>query len=148
MSTTNAIRHAYQIIAATVAYQEASEHVCAAAFTVSADQVARARALVRDHLINHPAGDTAVLLVSELATNAVCHSRSSFFALTIARTTTDRVRITVIDEGRNGIPYLRNATADTEDGRGMAIVDLLATRWGITRLPAVGTAVWFECAGE
>jgi anti-sigma regulatory factor (Ser/Thr protein kinase) len=86
-----------------------------------------------------------VLLVSELATNSIRHSGSRFFGLTATRIAGDRLRIAVLDEGRAGILHLQNAPTDAEDGRGMAIVDVLATRWGIIRQPGVGVAVWFDC---
>jgi serine/threonine-protein kinase RsbW len=148
MPTIDATESAHKIITATLTDLHAGEPIGTGAFPARADQVARARALVHDRLADHPARDTAVLLVSELATNAIRHSHSKFFALIITRTTTNRVRITVIDEGQAGIPDLHSTTADAEDGRGMAIVDLLASCWGITRWPGVGTAVWSECAGQ
>jgi anti-sigma regulatory factor (Ser/Thr protein kinase) len=148
MPTANVTEHAHEIIAATLAGLEAGELIYTGAFTASAKQVARARALVHDHLADHPACDTAMLLVSELATNTIRHSDSRFFALTITRTTANGVRITVVDEGQAGIPHLHTTTVDGEHGRGMTIVDLLSTRWGITRRPGIGTAVWSECASE
>lgn len=148
MPTTGVTEHAHEVIAATLGDPEISQPVCTGAFPADADQVACARALVQDRLADHPAREIAVLLANELATNAVRHSRSDFFALVINLITTDHVHITVVDEGRAGIPHLHTTSADAESGRGMSIVDLLATRWGITRRPGVGTAVWFECAGE
>lgn len=147
MPTTALTRHAREIIAATVADLGAGELICTGVFMASADQVACARAFVQDHLADHPACDAMMLLVSELATNVIRHSRSRLFALTVARITSGRLRIAVIDEGQAGIPHLHGATLDAESGRGMSIVDLLATRWGIIRLPGVGSAVWFECMG-
>lgn len=144
MPTTALTEHAREIIAATIADLGAGELICTRVFTASADQVAHARAFIQDHLADHPARDTMALLVSELATNAIRHSRSRLFALTVARITSGRLRIAVIDEGQAGIPHLHGTTPDAENGRGMSIVDLLATRWGIIRLPGVGSAVWFE----
>jgi anti-sigma regulatory factor (Ser/Thr protein kinase) len=146
MSTTDATGSAYKIITATFTDLHVGEPIGIGAFPARADQIARARALVHDCLTDHPARDIAVLLVSELATNAIRHSRSKFFASIITRTTANRVRITVIDEGQAGLPHLDSTAADAEDGRGMTIVDLLATCWGIIRWPGVGTAVWSECA--
>jgi anti-sigma regulatory factor (Ser/Thr protein kinase) len=144
MSTTALTQHARDIIATTFADLGAGELIGASAFTASANQVARARRFVHDHLADHPARDTALLLVSELATNSIRHSHSAFFAVIITRTPAGHLRIAIIDEGHTGIPHLQDPATDAEDGRGMTIVDLLATRWGIIRLPGVGTAVWFE----
>ena len=148
MPTTRVNEDAREIVTATLAELPTGELIRTRTFAARADQVAYARAFIRTHLADDPACDTVVLLVSELATNSIRHSRSRFFAVTLARIGPDRLRITVIDEGRAGIPYLPEITVDTEGGRGIAVIDCLATRWGITRLPDLGTAVWFECAGR
>jgi serine/threonine-protein kinase RsbW len=45
-------------------------------FPGTADQVSRARREVARHLAGHPVTDDAVLIVSELAANAILHSHS------------------------------------------------------------------------
>jgi anti-sigma regulatory factor (Ser/Thr protein kinase) len=138
-------REARRIIAATMTDLGAGELLCTGTFVAAGDQVARARAFLNNRLAGHPAREVGMLLVSELATNSIRHSGSRFFALTATRIAGGGLRIAVIDEGRAGIPHLRIAATDAEDGRGMGIVDVLATRWGIIRRPGAGAAVWFEC---
>lgn len=82
--------------------------------------------------------ETAVLLVSELATNAVRHTLSGIeggrFRVRVVITSGAWARVEVRDEGPlpgravNG----RGAAADplAEGGRGLALVDELAPQWG------------------
>jgi anti-sigma regulatory factor (Ser/Thr protein kinase) len=83
----------------------------------------------------------AVLLVSELVTNAVRHAGSTLtVAVAIGRAA---VRVEVRDRSPR-LPALRESTGgDDEWGRGLVLVDALASRWGAERLPS-GKRVWFE----
>jgi anti-sigma regulatory factor (Ser/Thr protein kinase) len=137
-------RCAHEIINATMAELSAGEPVCTGVFLAAADQAGVARAFLRNHLADHPACDVGLLLTSELIANAIRHSGSRFFALTVTRLTQDRLRIAVIDEGRAGIPQISEATPEAEGGRGMAIIEALAASWGIIRRRGLGAAVWFE----
>lgn len=86
--------------------------------------------------------ELAVLLVSELVTNAVVHARGPI-CLTV-HTDAHWVRIEVEDPGRRP-PVLRSATLDAVDGRGLLVVDKLATDWG-TEQRAAHKVAWFEIA--
>lgn len=83
--------------------------------------------------------ETAKLLVSELVTNAVVHGRG---AITLrAKLDDDRLLVEVIDEGRGFEQTVRQQDFASIGGRGLAIVDAEASRWGIHE----GTThVWFE----
>lgn len=86
--------------------------------------------------------DDAVLVTSELATNAIGHARSPFHA-SVARS--DRtVRITIEDAGP-GSATSRVVTSEDSSGRGILIVEVLAERWGIEARPE-GKAIWAELA--
>lgn len=85
---------------------------------------------------------TVELLTSELVTNAVVHAGTEV-ALVI-RATTSTVRVAVHDDGE-GIPRARQAPALATNGRGLAMVDKLAERWGVLQEPT-GKSVWFEVA--
>jgi len=82
------------------------------------------------------------LLVSELAGNAVRHTNSSFDV----RIGADRrrIRISVSDRG-SGSPVARKLDPDAVAGRGLALVDMLSSSWGIRRNRSLsgGKAVWF-----
>ena len=87
--------------------------------------------------------DEVVLLVSELVTNAIQHGGphgpSGSVGLDV-ELQKDRVRVTVTDSG-TGVPLA--GTGDDPSGRGLVLVETLATSWGWDSLP-VGKAVWFE----
>ena len=80
------------------------------------------------------------LMVSELASNAVRHGRSAF----VLRVELDdqRVRVEVSDSGR-GTPVVQSPDLLEVSGRGLHIVSVLATDWGVTPRPG-GKAVWFS----
>ena len=83
--------------------------------------------------------DVAVLMVSELATNAVVHTTSPF-GIGIDRRDHE-VRISVTDRGA-GTPKLRHASSSDTDGRGLGIVAAFADEWGVDQGPDSKT-VWF-----
>ncbi|MEU4830998.1 ATP-binding protein [Streptosporangium sp. NPDC023615] len=114
------------------------------------DQVARARRLVSAALgRDHPLHDDCVLLTSEIATNAVIHSRSAgdgTFTVTVTCSATG-VRVSVQDEGSSEAPCACRASAEATGGRGLPLLEALARRWGLVR--EVGSnRVWFELALE
>ncbi|MEV5412597.1 ATP-binding protein [Thermopolyspora sp. NPDC052614] len=115
-----------------------------ATFAATKDHVAAARRLAQEALIDHPAGELAVVLISELATNAVRHSGAMHFTLTINQDADGDLYIKVIDEGLNGLPQLYDEDPDDEGGRGIRLVETLTKRWGITRERGAGMAVWFH----
>jgi anti-sigma regulatory factor (Ser/Thr protein kinase) len=99
---------------------------------------------------DHSCADTAVLLTSELVTNSVQHSYSRRPGGTVTITVITvpgSVRVEVIDGGGATVPVVRMDLLDseelTEDGRGLHLVELIATRWGHYSDDA-GTVTWFE----
>ncbi|MFD5627167.1 ATP-binding protein [Streptomyces sp. NPDC127072] len=94
--------------------------------------------------------DSAVLLLSELVTNSVRHARVSpgREIETVFEVTEERLRVEVSDAS-NKIPVIRHIDDDEEEGRGLALVASLATRWGtaarmVNGQYSVGKTVWFE----
>jgi anti-sigma regulatory factor (Ser/Thr protein kinase) len=89
--------------------------------------------------------DIAVLLTSELVTNAIAHERSGTVTLHVS-SAGGQLRVEVLDTCPH-LPVLANAAAeapaDAETGRGLMLVATLAASWGCDRAPA-GKAVWFE----
>lgn len=81
----------------------------------------------------------AMLLVSELVTNAVMHGQGRITLL--AGLDDDRLLVEVIDRGHGFERVLREEDFDSVGGRGLKIVDAESSRWGIHE----GTThVWFE----
>jgi anti-sigma regulatory factor (Ser/Thr protein kinase) len=92
--------------------------------------------------------DIAVLLTSELITNAVTHgapAAGTFVLLTIA---CDAAGLRVdVHDGSRDLPVLDtglldDALAEAETGRGLLLVTTLSDEWGFYRTPA-GKAVYF-----
>jgi anti-sigma regulatory factor (Ser/Thr protein kinase) len=102
-----------------------------------------ARRLVRSTLDawSVPERDS-LLLVSELATNAVLHARTPY-TVTVSTVTPERVRVAVTDDDPD--PPISDAPASdlSTCGRGMRMVLALANRWGCDPRPG-GKTVWFE----
>jgi two-component sensor histidine kinase len=105
------------------------------------DSIAAVRQLVREHLPPSTRTDDLVLIASELATNVVDHARTDF-AVSIEGS--EPVRLEISD-GSSILP----AVAELADGsgRGLRIVDTLATRWGVDATPS-GKMIWVEIGGE
>ncbi len=90
--------------------------------------------------VDGEAVDTAELLVSELVTNAVVHGRSEVRLR--VEVDEDAVRVEVGDDNSRHPVALRAEDAAL-DGRGMTIVEMLASAWGVLD-GAFGKIVWFE----
>ncbi|WP_333737816.1 ATP-binding SpoIIE family protein phosphatase [Streptomyces sp. IBSBF 2806] len=106
-------------------------------------EVARARALVREQLHGWglgPLAEPAELMVSELVTNAVRHSRRGPVALRLVRGDT---LLCEVEDDDHELPDLRSAGPGDEAGRGLRVVSALAREWGASRT-AEGKSVWFE----
>ncbi|MEV8634127.1 ATP-binding protein [Streptosporangium sp. NPDC051023] len=96
--------------------------------------------------------DDALLLLSEVVTNAVVHSdsgREPYGSVTVCVALSNdhgdsTVHVEVIDDGSDGsLPFVRAATTDSDGGRGLLMVELLSARWGVHH-DETGNAVWFH----
>jgi anti-sigma regulatory factor (Ser/Thr protein kinase) len=85
--------------------------------------------------------DTAMLVVSELATNAVLHARSTF-TVRLSVDTAGRLRLEVVD-GSVKQPLSRHAGTSAATGRGLAIVEGLVSNWGVEPVTG-GKVVWVQ----
>ena len=83
----------------------------------------------------------ALLVVSELAANALTHAHSSYRVRLAA--TEAALRIEVDDDG-SGTPEPQPLTDDEEHGRGLHLVDALAASWGMEAAATGGKRVWAE----
>jgi anti-sigma regulatory factor (Ser/Thr protein kinase) len=101
-----------------------------------------ARRALGDRLLSVVEGEEmedVKLIVSELVTNAVLHGRGQIGLR--AHIDDDRVLVEVIDQGQGFEHVVRHVPFERLSVRGLAIVDDLASRWGIHE----GTThVWFE----
>lgn len=87
--------------------------------------------------------DTVLLLASEVVTNAVIHAQTSSTVRVLRLDAV--VRIEVVDESAH-LPELRVLDFESASGRGLAIIQAVAERWGVERIPGDGKLVWFEVA--
>jgi anti-sigma regulatory factor (Ser/Thr protein kinase) len=87
--------------------------------------------------------DDAMLLVSELVTNAVKYGPVDGEIRLIVDQDARRTRFTVHDPGAGPLPEMRPATTLPQEGggHGLRLVDAVSDRWGVER---GSTRVWFE----
>jgi anti-sigma regulatory factor (Ser/Thr protein kinase) len=87
-----------------------------------AERARAARSFVSEVLgSGHPCRDAALLLVSEIFSNSVRHSRSGAPRETVAVIAGDGVvRVEVTDRSGPGVPRLTPAAQDAEGGRGFS----------------------------
>jgi anti-sigma regulatory factor (Ser/Thr protein kinase) len=104
------------------------------------------RAALRTAEVDSESADEALLVLSELVGNALCHGRPFTFETgdtgvgvewTIGPSLVE-VRVT---DGGSGLPETQSVGLDAEGGRGLGIVEALATKWGVDRSHE-GTCVW------
>jgi anti-sigma regulatory factor (Ser/Thr protein kinase) len=85
----------------------------------------------------------AVLLTSELVTNAVIHTEGSPELCAHYDPVLGQLRVEVTDKS-SVVPKIREGHPGTTlGGWGLRIVDQVAMRWGTSPLPS-GKVVWFE----
>jgi anti-sigma regulatory factor (Ser/Thr protein kinase) len=102
-----------------------------------------ARRVTRKHLAvacPSEAVEVAALLVTELVSNAVLHARTAI--VVAVDCTPGRVSIRVADQSA-ALPRRRTYGSNASTGRGIALVDELATAWGVER-SLHGKEVWCE----
>ena len=117
---------------------------------LSAPGIARAEvraAIQRTHAHGDPF--TAVLLTSEIVTNAIRHSTNDGHEPIAMRIVCfdDRLQVEVIDPGPGFDPTDVSPEPTDLGGRGLMVVDRSASRWGTRRVPRADGqrfCVWFE----
>lgn len=106
---------------------------------------ARARRAVREFAATVSPGSewAAELLASELVTNAVMHGHGPVHV--VMEHSADGLAVTVVDEAPAEPVVAKAAPGDTS-GRGLRLVDVLASEWGV-KTSQPGKGVWFRLAG-
>ncbi|MER6465419.1 ATP-binding protein [Streptomyces sp. NPDC001228] len=126
---------------------------CATAFDASwplrreLTSVRQARRLVTAQLGDWAVSDlsdTAELLVSELVTNALRHTRGP---LRLNLQLRDSRLLCEVEDTESAGPARAVADLDAENGRGIELLDVLADAWGSVRT-ATGKTMWFELRAE
>jgi anti-sigma regulatory factor (Ser/Thr protein kinase) len=104
------------------------------------------RELLAGWRVDEATANDALLIVSELVTNAVRHAPGPRTIL-FCRVRGARLTLSVVDSGRRAAPdrapriAARASTEEDEGGRGLFLVDLLSVAWGSTPTKD-GTVVW------
>jgi anti-sigma regulatory factor (Ser/Thr protein kinase) len=114
----------------------------AVSLPADARSVAAARRLLRTALDGHrsAAVEDALLMISELVTNAVRHAQDVVLVLVTIHH--DTLRVDVSDNNPT-MPVAPEPEHHATRGRGLRIVQALADRWGIAPT-ADGKTIWFE----
>lgn len=86
--------------------------------------------------------EVAALLTSEVVTNAILHGEAPVRISVESRS--ERVRI-VVSDGSTTHPEVLPPSSHRPRGRGMYLVEALATAWGV-EVHGSGKSVWFELA--
>lgn len=108
------------------------------------DAAGRARRFVSAALAGGPfeqRTDDAILVVSEMVTNALLHAEPPV-SVNLAQLD-GHLRIEVRDGAHRPVLAEAPASDDSMTGRGLAVVDALAVRWGVDPEPE-GKLVWAE----
>ncbi|WP_309032942.1 ATP-binding protein [Streptomyces alfalfae] len=88
------------------------------------------------------------LCASELLTNVIDHlGEGTPVTVRVHDAGAGRVRVEVTDPDPRALPVLCRASDACESGRGLALVDAVAVRWGVEQGPDRKT-VWCEVASE
>lgn len=88
--------------------------------------------------------DAAVLLVSELVTNAVLHARTPMALLVEQR---DTQLYVAVRDWSTAFPKARRYNIDNATGRGLRLLEAMASAWGVQKViesEQPGKIVWFE----
>jgi anti-sigma regulatory factor (Ser/Thr protein kinase) len=121
-------------------------NVCRVRLAAGPAAAAEARSQVRAAICAWDAPvdvSVAVLLTSELVTNAISHETSETITLAIT-SSCGQLRVDVHDTS-GSLPTVVEAAVDAEAGRGLMLVATLSAEWGFYRTPA-GKAVYFTLA--
>jgi anti-sigma regulatory factor (Ser/Thr protein kinase) len=105
--------------------------------------VTAARRLAAAALADSPSEvrESVELMVSELATNCIRHLNSGF-EVTIKQSEST-IRVEVSDPS-SAAPTIRSPGPDEPTGRGLRIVGMLSSEWGVERRRPHGKTVWFN----
>ncbi|MFF6800659.1 ATP-binding protein [Streptomyces sp. NPDC012616] len=120
------------------------------AFVAEAEEAASLRRLMRLHLglWGLPGViETAQLCVTEMLSNVITHVGPGTPTTLSVAMNGGHVRIEIQDPDTRALPTLLQAGAESEGGRGMALIDAMAVRWGVE--PRANRKVtWCELAAE
>jgi anti-sigma regulatory factor (Ser/Thr protein kinase) len=131
-----------------------SQHQCRVPLIADLAAAAAARSVVEDAIRAWEVpvdADVAILLTSELVTNAVTHGAPAAGRFVLLTVVCEPAGLRVdVHDGSGDLPVLDDAVlddgpAEAETGRGLLLVTSLSAEWGFYRTPS-GKAVYFTLA--
>jgi anti-sigma regulatory factor (Ser/Thr protein kinase) len=132
-------------------HERQERHGCRVRLATGPAAPAEARRRVRDAIRSWRVPvdlDAALLLTSELVTNAVRHEAGQGAQAVVLAIASSRGRLRVdVHDTSCSLPAVAEVPADAETGRGLLLVETLSDEWGFYRTPA-GKAVYFTLASE
>jgi anti-sigma regulatory factor (Ser/Thr protein kinase) len=136
----SAPHHAQAGTAFEVSIERRPDPDCGQVSEADAQWPQRLRRIVRAALTSwgHPdLADTAQLLLTELATNALRHAHGPDIGVRVRLR--DNCCLIEVNDGSPSTPVPRCAGPDDENGRGLLLVESLAVAWGVS---GDGTTTW------
>jgi two-component sensor histidine kinase len=89
--------------------------------------------------------DSVMLSMTELVTNSIKHGAGP---VDVELTADSDNLLLVVSDTSEHMPSRREMAVEAETGRGILILESLATRWGIRPEPTGGKTVWCEFASR
>jgi DNA-binding NarL/FixJ family response regulator len=119
------------------------ENAVSRTFSGDVSTVPEARDFVRDTLADWAVStqDEALLLVTELAANAVLHAQSSY---DVRLSRADGLLRIEVSDNDSGTPEPQPFSSTAESGRGVVLVSAIASSWGIETEGHEGKVTWAE----
>jgi len=115
----------------------------------AAGRLAELRRWARGWLEQHPTDgvdpDIVVLSLTELVTNSIKHGSGP---VDVELKGDSDGLVLIVSDSSETVPHRPDTSLDTETGRGILILEGLATRWGVRPEPGGGKAVWCEFASR
>ena len=107
------------------------------------------RRWARSWLDQHPTDgvdpDVVVLSMTELVTNSIKHASGP---VEVRLDGDSDNLVLIVSDGSQQLPRRPYTSVETETGRGIQILESLATRWGVQSEPRGGKTVWCEFASR
>ncbi|MFD4942344.1 ATP-binding protein [Streptomyces sp. NPDC058409] len=117
-------------------------------FLAEPEEVAALRRVMRLHLRLwglSDVADAAEICVSELVANVITHVGAGTPSALVVEMNGTHLRVALRDPDTRALPTLLSAGPDDESGRGLAMLDAVSERWGVT-LGADSKLVWCDLA--
>ena len=104
-----------------------------------------ARAWMEQHPTDGVDPEIVVLSMTELVTNSIKHGSGP---VDVRLNGDSDNLVLMVSDCSEQLPSRPDTSADTETGRGIQILESLATRWGVQREQGGGKTVWCEFASR